>query len=68
VLKVWLRHTRELLLIDAGCYNGESTDRVQRPTPMGALGERLVALGADGVQRRAIDIYAAVADLMEARR
>jgi transposase len=68
VLKVWPRHTRELLLIDADCYAGDSTDRVQRPTPMGALGERLVALGADGVQRRAIDIYAAVADLMEARR
>lgn len=67
VLKVWPRHTKELLLIDQDCYAGESTDRVLAPIPLGALGKRLMELGADGVQRRSIDIYAAVADLVEAR-
>jgi hypothetical protein len=56
----------EHLLVDDDCYNGESADRVQRPTPMGALDVRLAARGDDGVQRRAIDFYVAVADLMAA--
>ncbi len=46
----WPRHTQELLLIDPAHYEGESTDRVIRPTPLGARA-RLQLLGLSGPSR-----------------
>ena len=39
LLKEWPRGTSERLLIDPGCYEGESTDRVLAPSPPGRLGQ-----------------------------
>jgi hypothetical protein len=48
----WPRHTKELLLIDPAHYDGESTDRVLRPTPLGTRA-RLQLLGLSGPSHRA---------------
>jgi hypothetical protein len=45
------RHTRELLVIDPDHFEGESTDRVLRPTPLGWRG-RLQVAGLSGPSRR----------------
>ena len=48
----WPRHTKELLLIDPPHYEGESTDTVIRPTPLGGRA-RLQLLGLSGPSRQA---------------
>ena len=65
VIKEYPRHTRQLILIDPGCYEGESTERVLAPRPLGRMGRRLQQLMQQPVQMRSIDIYAA---LMEVAR
>lgn len=67
VIKRWPRQTQRRLLVDPADYDGEDTALQPAPLPLGALGKRLVALGDDGVQRRSIDIYEAVADVIAAR-
>jgi transposase len=47
------RHTRELLVLDALHYEGESTDRVLRPTPLG-LRARLQLAGLSGDAHRTL--------------
>ena len=47
------RHTRELLVLDATHYEGESTDRVIRPTPLGVRG-RLQVAGLSGASLRSL--------------
>jgi len=47
------RHTRERLLIDPSHYEGESTDRVIRPTPLGLRG-RLQVAGLSGASQRTL--------------
>jgi hypothetical protein len=55
------RHTRERLLIDPSHYEGEATERVQPPPPLGRMGRRLQELAALPVEVRPLDLYAAVA-------
>jgi transposase len=56
------RHTAERILIDPACYDGPATDQVQRPAPLGRMGRRLMEIAALPVQRRPIDLYAALAE------
>jgi transposase len=57
------RHTDRRLVIDPTHYEGSSTARVQAPTPLGRLGQRLQELAAVPVERRPIDLYAALAEV-----
>ena len=57
------RHTEERVLIDVSCYEGEATDRVLPPPPLGKLGQRLQEIQALPVERRPLDLYAALAEV-----
>lgn len=50
-------------MIDPAHYEGRSTPTVIAPTPLGRLGQRLQALAATPVERRPIDLYAALAEV-----
>ena len=63
IVAVHPRYTRERLLINPAHYEGPSTPRVQAPTPLGRLGERLQALAQAPVAHRAIDLYAQLAEV-----
>jgi transposase len=41
VLREYPRRTTERLLLDQSCYEGEATDRVLAPVPLGRMGRRL---------------------------
>lgn len=56
----YLRHTEARILIEQHCYEGESTERVHAPKPLGRLSRKVLELAAEPVQRRSIDYYAAV--------
>ena len=57
------RHTDQLIVRDESHYEGEDTDRVLAPMPLGKMGRGLQALAADNVQYRSIDIYARLAEV-----
>lgn len=57
------RHTACRVLLDPGHYEGPSTATVQAPTPLGRMGRRLQELAAMPVQRRPLDLYAALAEV-----
>jgi len=57
------RHTPARLVIDPRHYDGPGTDRVQAPTPLGQLGRCLQDLAMMPVERRPIDLYAALAEV-----
>ena len=57
------RGTSARLLIDQTHYDGPNTDRVVAPPPLGRLGARIQELAATPVARRAIDLYAALAEV-----
>ena len=57
------RHTQARLVIDPAHYDGPSTIRVVAPTPLGRLGRRLQELAAVPVERRPLDLYAALAEV-----
>lgn len=57
------RATAQRLLIDPAHYNGPSTAQVQAPPPLGRMGQRLAALMATPVERRPLDLYAALAEV-----
>ena len=65
VVRAYPRGTAARLLIDATCYEGEATDRVVPPTPLGRMGKRLQELLEEPAPRRSMDYYAA---LMEVAR
>lgn len=44
-------------------YDGEDTDRVRAPMPLGRMGRRLVEIAAGNVQHRSIDLYARLAEV-----
>lgn len=60
LVKSYPRGTVARLLVDQADYEGESTDRVTRPTPLGALGEQIVLQRSWEAPRRPIEQYAAV--------
>ena len=63
VIAVHPRHTPERILIDPAHYEGESTDRVHAPMPLGRMGRRLAAIQALPPERRPINLYAALAEV-----
>lgn len=44
-------------------YEGDDTDRVRAPMPLGRMGRRLVEIAASNVQHRSIDLYARLAEV-----
>ena len=63
VIAVHARHTRQLILRDEAHYEGEDTDRVRAPMPLGRMGRRLAEIAASNVQHRSIDLYARLAEV-----
>jgi transposase len=57
------RQSRERIVIDPGHYEGESTDTVLAPMPLGRMGRRLLQIQAMAPQARPIDLYAALAEV-----
>lgn len=56
------RHTPELVLLEPSCYEGEATDRVRPPLPLGKMGRRMQELMDMPVASRPMDLYAALAE------
>jgi transposase len=63
VIAVHPRSTDALILRDEAHYEGEDTDRVRAPMPLGKMGRRLQEIAASGVQHRSIDLYARLAEV-----
>jgi transposase len=63
VLVSYRRHTAERILIDPSCYEGRGTDRVAPPKPLGRMARRLQEIAALPVERRPVDLYAALAEV-----
>lgn len=57
------RHGRERLVIDPAHYDGESTERVQAPQPLGRMGRRLQEIAQMAPEQRPLDLYAALAEV-----
>lgn len=56
------RHTVARLVIDEAHYEGEATERILPPTPLGAMGRRLREIADLAPEARPIDLYAAFAE------
>lgn len=63
VVQQYARGTEERILIDPACYEGEATDRVLPPLPLGRMGRKLEEIAALPVETRPIDLYAAFAEV-----
>ena len=63
VLKQYPRNTEQKTLISPDCYEGESTQRVSAPKPLGQISRALEEIAATPVQLRSIDIYERIAGL-----
>jgi hypothetical protein len=63
VLVSYPRHTAERILIDPACYAGPGTDRVLPPKPLGRMARKLEEIAALPVERRPVDLYAALAEV-----
>lgn len=56
------RRGPERIVIDPRHYEGESTDRVQAPAPLGRMGRRLAEIARMVPEQRPVDLYAALAE------
>ena len=63
VLISYPRHTAERVLIDHACYEGRGTNRVAPPKPLGRMARRLQEIAAMPVERRPVDLDAALAEV-----
>ena len=63
VIAVHPRHTPERIVIDPRHYDGDSTDTVIAPPPLGRMGRKLAEITAIPPQQRPLDIYAALAEV-----
>jgi transposase len=57
------RHGRERLVLDPAHYEGEATDTVLPPMPLGKMGRRLQEIAAMAPAQRPLDLYAALAEV-----
>ena len=57
------RHGRERIVIDPRHYDGESTDIVLAPVPLGRMGRRLQQIQQMAPEHRPMDLYAALAEV-----
>jgi transposase len=63
IIRTYPRGTAERHLLDSTCYEGEATDRVLPPTPLGKMARKLDQISQMEVQMRSVDIYAALAEV-----
>ena len=63
VLVSYPRHTQERILIDPACYEGPGTAAVLPPKPLGRMARKLREIAALPVERRPVDLYAALAEV-----
>ncbi len=63
ILREYKRHTPERILIDPSCYEGEATDRVLPPRPLGKMGRKLQEIYELPVEQRPLNLYAALAEV-----
>jgi transposase len=56
------RGTDHRIVIDPGHYEGEATERVLPPPPLGRMGRRLMEIAALAPEQRPVDLYAALAE------
>src|SRR3954454_9321940 len=63
VLISYPRHTQERILIDPVCYQGPGTAGVLPPKPLGRMARKLQEIAALPVERRPVDLYAALAEV-----
>lgn len=57
------RHTRSQICLDERHYEGESTDRVLAPAPLGRMGRRLQEIAALAPEARSVDLYDALSEV-----
>ena len=55
--------TAERILIDPACYAGPGTAEVLPPKPLGRMARKLEEIAAMPVERRPVDLYAALAEV-----
>ncbi len=63
VLRCYPRHTPERILIDESCYEGPGTAEVIPPRPLGRMARKLQEIASLPVERRPMDLYAALAEV-----
>lgn len=63
IVREYPRNTEERVLIDTSCYEGEATDRVLPPPPLGKMGRKLAEIFAMPVAMRPLNLYAALAEV-----
>jgi hypothetical protein len=63
VVKEYPRSTKERLLMDPDCFEGEATDRVAPPPPLGRMGKKLQEIYELPVEARPLDLYAALSEV-----
>jgi transposase len=63
IIRQYPRHTLERIIVDTSCYQGQATDRVLPPVPLGKMGTKLEQIYNLPVQARPIDLYAALAEV-----
>jgi hypothetical protein len=63
VLISYPRHTQQRILIDPTCYEGPGTAEVLSPKPQGRMARKLQEIAALPVERRPVDLYAALAEV-----
>ncbi len=63
VLVSYPRHTPERILIDPACYQGPGTEGVMPPKSLGRMARRLAELASLPVERRPVDLSAALAEV-----
>jgi len=57
------RHSERRLVLDPAHYEGESTEEVLAPTPLGRMGRRLQEIALMEPEQRPLDFYAAFAEV-----
>ena len=57
------RHSRQRLLLDPSHYEGPGDDRVLPPVPLGRMGQKLQEIVEMPVEKRPLDLYAALAEV-----
>jgi transposase len=63
VLISYPRHTVERILIAPACYEGPGTAEVLPPKPLGRMAKKLQEIADLPVERRPVDLYAALAEV-----
>jgi transposase len=63
VLVSYPRHTSQRIWIDQACYDGPGTPEVLPPKPLGQMARKLQEIASLPVERRPVDLYAALAEV-----